>query len=57
MFTLGYLAVVLVPINVFWHPDWGYAGILGEFLPPQIVNGAVLLLGAVGFVVARRRQR
>ncbi len=57
VFTLGYLAVVLVPINVFWHPDWGYAGILGEFLPPQIVNGSVLLLGAVGFAVARRRQR
>ncbi|WP_431882937.1 hypothetical protein [Micromonospora gifhornensis] len=57
VFTLGYLAVVLVPINIFWHPDWGYAGILGEFLPPQIVNGAVLLLGAVGFAVARRRQR
>ncbi|MEU4782568.1 hypothetical protein [Micromonospora sp. NPDC023633] len=57
VFTLGYLVLVLVPINFFWHPNWGYAGILGEFLPQQIVNGVVLLLGTVGFAVARRRHR
>ncbi|MEU6075469.1 hypothetical protein [Micromonospora sp. NPDC047074] len=57
VFTLGYLVLVLVPINFFWRPNWGYAGILGEFLPQQIVNGVVLLLGAVGFAVARRRHR
>ncbi|RAO29734.1 hypothetical protein PSN13_04933 [Micromonospora saelicesensis] len=56
-FALGYLAVVLLPINEIWHPDWGYRGILGEFLPHQIINGVVLLLGAVGFAVARLRHR
>jgi hypothetical protein len=54
VFTLGYLAVVLVPIDFGSHPRWGY---LTDFLAPQIVNGAVLLLGAVGFAVARRRHR
>jgi hypothetical protein len=57
VFTLGYLAVVLVPINFGWHPSWGYRGILGEFLPQQVINGTVLLLGAIGFAVARRRHR
>jgi hypothetical protein len=57
LFTVGYLAVVLVPINFGWHPFWGYRGILGAFLPQQIVNGTVLLLGAIGFAVARRRHR
>ncbi|MFG3690959.1 hypothetical protein [Micromonospora sp. NPDC047740] len=57
LFTVGYLAVVLVPINFGWHPSWGYRGILGGFLPQQIINGTVLLLGAVGFAVARRWRR
>ncbi|OKI65504.1 hypothetical protein [Micromonospora sp. CB01531] len=57
LFTVGYLAVVLVPINFGWHPSWGYRGILGAFLPQQIINGTVLLLGAVGFAVARRGRR
>ncbi|MEU4644362.1 hypothetical protein [Micromonospora sp. NPDC023814] len=57
VFTLGYLAVVLVPIDFGWNPPWGYQGILGEFLPQQIINGSVLLLGAVGFAVSRRWHR
>ncbi|MEU7907613.1 hypothetical protein [Actinoplanes sp. NPDC049118] len=53
-FTVGYLAVVLVPIDLGWGDDWG---IRTAFLPQQVINGTVLLLGAVGFAVARRRQR
>jgi len=54
VFALGYLAVVLVPINFGWGAHWG-----GETdsLPQQVINGTVLLLGAVGFAVARRWQR
>ncbi|GIJ46773.1 hypothetical protein Val02_36590 [Virgisporangium aliadipatigenens] len=57
VFTLGYLVIVLVPVAAQWHPAWGYNSILGGFLPQQILNGVVLLAGAVGFAVARRRQR
>jgi hypothetical protein len=53
VFTLGYLAVVLVPINFGWS-QWG---IRTAFLPQQVISGAVLLLGAVGFAVARRWHR
>lgn len=54
VFTLGYLAVVLVPIDFGW--GHGY-GIRTTFLPQQVINGAVLLLGAIGFALARRRRR
>ncbi|MFI7430811.1 hypothetical protein ACIBPB_27830 [Micromonospora sp. NPDC049836] len=54
VFTLGYLAVVLVPIGLGGHAPGGY---LAESLVPQVVNGAVLLLGAAGFRVARRWRR
>ena len=54
LFTLGYLAVVLVPINFGWgttgEPD-------GSSLPQLVISGGVLLLGALGFALARRRQR
>jgi len=53
-FTLGYLAVVLVPINFGWGVDWG---IRTAFLPQQVINGTVLLLGAIGFALADRRRR
>jgi hypothetical protein len=56
-FTLGYLVIVLLPAGDHWNPYWGYNGVLGGFLPQQIINGLVLLLGAIGFAVARRRQR
>ncbi|WP_030441563.1 hypothetical protein [Actinoplanes subtropicus] len=53
-FTLGYLAVVLVPIDFGWGRNWD---IHTTFLPPQIIDGTVLLAGAAGFALARRRQR
>jgi hypothetical protein len=52
-FTLGYLVVALVPIDLGWH--WmGQRGT--AFLPQQIIDGTVLLLGAIGFRLADRRQ-
>ncbi|WBB65454.1 hypothetical protein [Micromonospora sp. WMMD812] len=54
VFTLGYLAVVLVPIDFGWGAHWGGRT---EFLPQQAVNGAVLLSGAIGFALADRRRR
>jgi hypothetical protein len=53
VFTLGYLTVALVPIDFGWH--WG--AFRTAFLPQQIINGTVLLLGAIGFALAGRRRR
>ncbi|GID94043.1 hypothetical protein ACFQFC_09705 [Amorphoplanes digitatis] len=53
-FTLAYLAVVLVPIDFGWGTGWGPRTM---FLPQQVINGVVLLVGAIGFAIARRRQR
>ncbi len=50
VFTLAYLIVVLVPLNFGWTAAY-------DFLPQQVINGVVLLLGAIGFAVARRRNR
>jgi len=57
VFTLGYLALVLLPLNDLVHLHWGYGDIYGAFLPQQIFQGLVLLLGGIGFAIARRRQR
>jgi len=55
LFTLGYLAVALtLPTNVGWGTS---LGIRASFAIPQLICGAGLLLGAIGFAVARRRQR
>lgn len=54
LFTLGYLMVVLVPIDLGWH--W-HGGDATTFLPQQFINGTVLLLGATGFWLADRRRR
>jgi hypothetical protein len=55
LFTVGYLAVALtLPTNVGWGTSWG---LRASFAIPQVVCGLVLLLGAVGFAVARRRHR
>ena len=57
VFTLAYLVLVLLvlPMNVgFGPPQWGIR--LG-FALPQLVVGVVLLLGALGFRAAHRRQR
>jgi hypothetical protein len=51
LFALGYLAVVLVPINFGWGSHWS-----GTFegAAQLIVNGLVLLLGGTGFALAQR---
>lgn len=54
VFTLGYLTVALVPIDLGWH--WQGQDSTA-FLPQQIINGTVLLLGAIGFRLAHRRRR
>jgi hypothetical protein len=54
LFTLGYLAVVLIPIDFGWR--WN-GDLRTTFLPPQIIDGTILLAGAIGFALARRRQR
>jgi len=54
MFALGYLVVVLVPINfgwgVGWSDEWGFA-------PPLVINGILLLLGSAGFALAQKLGR
>ncbi|WP_305787641.1 hypothetical protein [Symbioplanes lichenis] len=57
VFTVGYLALVVLalPMNFgFGPPHWGIR--LGLAVP-QLIAGAVLLLGAAGFRVAARRRR
>ncbi|WP_433054460.1 hypothetical protein [Dactylosporangium sp. CS-033363] len=53
-FTLVYLVVVLVPINFGWGEGWGPNW---QFAPQLVINGGLLLLGALGFAVAGRRSR
>ncbi|WP_412741725.1 hypothetical protein [Krasilnikovia sp. MM14-A1004] len=57
LFTLGYLAAVLfvLPMDEGWGPP--HWGVRAQFAIPQLVSGAVLLLGAAGFAAARRRPR
>jgi hypothetical protein len=50
VFTVAYLAVVLVPTTFTWGGGWGEA-------PPLIISGAVLLLGSAGFATAQRLRR
>ncbi len=53
LLTLGYLAIVLVPIRFGWTiSDKPWA-----FLPHLLVEGGVLLLGGIGFALAQRRAR
>ena len=50
LFTIGYLAVVLVPSNWVTHGnDWGF--------PSLVIPGGVLLLGGLGFALAQRPWR
>lgn len=52
--TLGYLAIVLVPISFGWvmtRPSPWF------FLPHLVIDGSVLLLGAIGFALAQRPAR
>jgi hypothetical protein len=57
LFTLAYLALVLLalPLNIgIGPPHWG---LRAQFALPQLIVGVVLLLGAFGFRAARRRSR
>ncbi|MGA9493468.1 MAG: hypothetical protein WBV80_24915, partial [Mycobacterium sp.] len=52
LLTLGYLAVVLVPITfggVGHSPAW--------YSYPTVFQGSVLLLGGIGFALAQRPLR
>ncbi|WP_406045384.1 hypothetical protein OG799_13460 [Micromonospora sp. NBC_00898] len=53
LFTAGYLAVVLVPVDGGWGAHRGNWG----FLPPLVIQGGVLLLGGLGFALAQRPWR
>ncbi|WP_027346860.1 hypothetical protein [Hamadaea tsunoensis] len=55
LFTAAYLAVVLIPVTFGWR--LGGATQVWAFLPTLTIDGGVLLLGAIGFALARRRQR
>ncbi|GAA0932830.1 hypothetical protein [Virgisporangium aurantiacum] len=52
LFTVGYLAVVLVPVDFGWaaRSQW-------QFVPMLVIGGGVLLLGSAGFALAHRRRR
>ncbi|MET7393716.1 hypothetical protein ABZS66_09520 [Dactylosporangium sp. NPDC005572] len=54
LFALGYLAVVLVPINFGWGDHWGSQW---QFVPMLVITGGVLLLGSAGFALAQRLRR
>jgi hypothetical protein len=54
LFALGYLAVVLVPINLGWGVGWGGPW---QFAPMLVICGSVLLLGSAGFALAQRLRR
>jgi len=57
LFTLAYLALVLLALPMdagFGPPQWG---VRAQMAAPQLACGVVLLLGAIGFRVARRRHR
>ncbi|HWS35664.1 MAG TPA: hypothetical protein VN408_23350 [Actinoplanes sp.] len=51
IFALGYLVIVLFPV------ESSGADVRSAFVAQQIVNGTVLLLGAAGFALTRRRHR
>ncbi|WP_250036486.1 hypothetical protein [Paractinoplanes maris] len=56
LFTLAYLALVLLvlPMNFGFGPP--HFGIRAGMAVPQVIAGVVLLLGALGFRAARRRR-
>ncbi|SCL24892.1 hypothetical protein GA0074692_1857 [Micromonospora pallida] len=58
LFTLAYLALVLLVLPM--NEGWGLAGwgLQARFAVPQVISGALLMLGAAGFFrAARRRQQ
>ncbi|MEE6257038.1 hypothetical protein [Plantactinospora sonchi] len=54
LFALGYLTVVVVPVNFGWGVHWGPHW---QFAPMLVVSGGVLLLGSAGFALAQRSRR
>jgi hypothetical protein len=54
LFTLGYLVVVLVPVNFGWGEHWGDQTVM---IPPLVISAGVLLLGSAGFALAQRIRR
>ncbi|MEU4566257.1 hypothetical protein [Micromonospora sp. NPDC023956] len=54
LFALGYLAVVLVPIDFRWGAHWSGRW---EDVPMLVVSGGVLLLGSAGFALAQRLRQ
>jgi hypothetical protein len=54
LFAIGYLVVVLVPINFGWGAGWGDQW---GMAPQLVINAAVLLLGSAGFALAHRLRR
>jgi len=54
LFALGYLAVVLVPIDFGWGAGWGPHW---AFAPQLVINGGLLLLAGIGFALAPRLRR
>jgi hypothetical protein len=54
LFVVGYLAVVLVPINFGWGVGWGSRW---GFAPQLVIDGGMLLLGSAGFALAQRLRR
>ncbi|GIJ81299.1 hypothetical protein Xph01_57310 [Micromonospora phaseoli] len=68
LFTLAYLALVLVvlPTTDGMHlPEWGIPSFMSgtdiqprlAMTPPQLIVGAVLLAGGIGFSKAHRKQQ
>lgn len=51
LFAVGYLTVVLVPVNFGWGNHWGGRW---QDAPMLIISGGVLLLGGAGFALAQR---
>ncbi|MFG1603506.1 hypothetical protein [Actinoplanes sp. NPDC049265] len=54
VFTVAYLAVVLVPVDFGWQM---HAHIRANWVPQQVIDATMLLLGGLGFALADRRRR
>jgi hypothetical protein len=52
-FAAVYLAVTLVPVDFGWGEHWGDDW---QLAPQLVIKGGLLLVGAVGFALAQRRQ-
>ena len=53
LLTVAYLAVVLVPVDF----GWVVSSPAQFFLPRLVIDGSVLLVGAIGFALAQRPSR